>query len=60
MRLFCNLSGDSFAYLDKAQYVIGKYRWFGFVDEFSASDAKLAEVGVCLCARAPVCVCVCV
>lgn len=28
---------------DKAQYIVGKYKWYGFVDEFSASDVQLAD-----------------
>ena len=28
---------------DKTNYIIGKYKWFGFVDEFSADEKELNE-----------------
>ena len=28
---------------EKTNYIVGKYRWFGFVDEFSADDKELSD-----------------
>ena len=29
---------------DKTNYIIGKYKWYGFVDEYSASNEALSQV----------------